>query len=224
MIPPLTLSSWMLVSLFVIWLDEYRSQAIPLKKLYVVWTVVLCLLTLILFVWGRISDLAAESNRKERFAGASAALTIGMYVLIFVMTVSSVMTIVRECKSSYQVYTKSEAELSEQIKEATEPDEVILANSYHWNLVTPLTGRSIVTGTGTFLWYHGIDPNEREADVALMYEDPSNHLELFERYNVKHVLISNAERGSYDVDYAFFNEHAEIVCSNDSGLLYRLNP
>ncbi len=57
-----------------------------------------------------------------------------------------------------------------------------------------------------------------------MYEDPSNHLDLFEQYHVKHVLISNAERGNYDIDYAFFNEHAEIVCSKDSGLLYHLNP
>ena len=224
MIPPLTLSVWMLVSLFVIWLDEYRSSAIPMKKLTVIWTVVLCLLTLILFVWGRISNLAAESKRKECFIGASAALTIGSYLLIFVMTVSSVMTIVRECKSSYQVYTKNEAELSEQIKAVTEPDDVILANSYHWNLVTPLTGRSIVTGTGTFLYYHGIDTNEREADVALMYEDPANHSDLFERYHVKHILISNAERGNYDIDYEFFNANATIVCSNDSGLLYRLNP
>ncbi len=224
MIPPLTLSVWLTVSLFVIWLDEYRSAAFPMKKLSVIWTVILCLLTLILFVWGRVSDLAAESKRKERFVGASATLTIASYLLIFIMTVSSVMTIVRECRSSYQVYTKSEAELSEQIKSVTEPDEVILANSYHWNLITPLTGRNIVTGTGTFLWYHGIDPNEREADVALMYEEPSSHLDLFEQYHVKHILISNAERGSYDIDYAFFDENAAIVCSNDSGMLYRLNP
>ena len=57
-----------------------------------------------------------------------------------------------------------------------------------------------------------------------MYEEPSNHSDLFERYHVKHILISNAERGSYDIDYAFFDEHATIVCRNDSGLLYRLNP
>lgn len=224
MIPPLILSVWMLVSLFVIWLDEYRLPAFPVTKLYIIWTVVLCLFTLILLVWGRVSDLVADNTNKERFAGTSAAMTIGLYLLVFAMTVSSVLTIVRECNSSYQVYTKSEAELSEQIKEATEPDDVILANSYHWNLVTPLTGRSIVTGTGTYLWYHGIDPSEREADVTLMYENPSSHLDLFERYHIKHVLISNAERGSYDIDYAFFDANAEIICSNDSGLLYRLNP
>ena len=222
MIPPLVLSVWMLVSLFVIWLDGYRSPAFPLKKLYVIWTTVLCLSTLILLVWGRIFDLATD-RKKERFIGSSAALTIGLYLLIFVMTVSSAMTIVRECKSSYQVYTKDEAELSEMIREATEPDDVILANSYHWNLVTPMTGRSIVTGTGTFLYYHGIDTNEREADVALMYEDPANHKDLFAKYHVKHILVSNAE-GGYDIDFDYFNKNAEIICENNSGRLYRLKP
>ncbi|MBQ2201390.1 MAG: hypothetical protein II412_02360, partial [Clostridia bacterium] len=101
---------------------------------------------------------------------------------------------------------------------------VILANSYHWNLVTPLTGRSIVTGTGTFLYYHGIDTTEREADVADMYEYPSEHTDLFRKYGIRYILISNAERGNYEIDYTFYNTNAEVVAQNDSGRLYRLNP
>ncbi len=222
LIAPTAFAVWMIVSLVGIWLDQYRETAYTFGKPYVMFTVILCLLVLILAVWERITDML-QGRVKLRLIGASAALTIGFYLLIFTMTASSAMTIVRELKSEYQVYTKSEAELSEQIREVTEPDDVILANSYHWNLVTPLTGRSIVTGTSTFLYYHGIDTNEREADVALMYEDPSNHLDLFELYHVKYVLISNAERG-YRIDYAFFNEHAEIVAENAAGQLYRLNP
>ena len=134
------------------------------------------------------------------------------------------MTIIREMKSEYQVYTKAETVLSDQIRSTTEPDAVILANSYHWNAVTPLTGRSIVTGTGTFLYYHGIDPSEREADVALMYEAPADNLQLFAQYGVKYILISNAERGSYNIDYPYFEEHAEVVAKNEAGRLYRLKP
>lgn len=223
LIAPGILSLWLLFSLFGIWLSDYRRSAYTVGTLYAMIVAALCLLVLILFAWGRITDLL-NGHTGGRFVGASAALTIGMYILIFTMTASSVMTIVRECKSEYQVYTSSEAELSEQIREATSPDDVILANSYHWNLVTPLTGRSIVTGTGTYLWYHGIDNSEREAHVALMYENPSRNRDLFERYGVKYVLISNAERGSYDIDYTFFEQNADIAAKNDAGLLYRLKP
>ena len=165
---------------------------------------------------------ATETKTKKRFAWSSLALTIAGYLLIFTMTISSAMTVMRELKSEYQVYTKAEAELSEQIKAQTEPDSVILANSYHWNLVTPLTGRSIVTGTGTFLYYHGIDNSQREYDVRLMYEQPAEHSDLFAKYHVSYILVSNAERHNYDIDYAFLNDQCSCIAENSSGALYRL--
>ena len=220
---PLVLSVWMMTLLFVVWILEYRSGEYAFGKFHAMLASVLCLLSLILFAWGMVSD-AAFAHTKTRFSGASAALAIGTFVLLFSMTASSVMTIIRECRSEYQVYTKNEAELSEQIHDATSPDDVILANSYHWNLITPLTGRSIVTGTGTFLYYHGIDTSEREMHVAEMYEHPADNTELFRQYGIRYVLISNAERGSYEIDYAYFNSHGEIAAQNDSGVLYRIDP
>ena len=220
---PFLFSAWMIVLLFCIWLQQYRKQTLTIGLLPTVLTVILCLFSLIVPTWERIVDYR-KSAAKAQFHGTLPALTIGLYLMIATMTVSSVMTIVRECKSEYQVYTKSETELAEMIRETTSPDDVILANSYHWNLVTPLTGRSIVTGTGTFLYYHGIDTTEREADVADMYEYPSEHTDLFRKYGIRYILISNAERGNYEIDYTFYNTNAEVVAQNDSGRLYRLNP
>ena len=217
---PTLLSAGLLISLFVFWLVQYTQTAYSFPKLFGAIVTILCVLTLILFVLPHMSP----AQKRRRFIGASAALTIAFYVLFVSVTASSAMTIIRECKSAYQVYTKDEAELAEQIKAATDPDDVILANSYHWNLVTPLTGRSIVTGTGTFLFYHGINPSEREADVAQMYEEPSGASELFRQYSVRYVLISNAERGNYDIDYGYFNANGEVVAENRAGKLYRLNP
>ena len=104
----------------------------------------------------------------------------------------------------------------------TEPDSVILANSYHWNLVTPLTGRSIVSGTGTFLYYHGIDNSQREYDVKQMYEQPGESRDLFETYGVHYILISNAERYNYEIDYDFLSENCRILTENTAGTLYYL--
>lgn len=223
LIAPLMLSVWMMTLLFVVWLLEYRSSAFAFGKIHAMLALILCLLSLILFAWSKIKYLAG-AHVKMRFSGASAALAIGTFILAFSMTASSVMTIVRECRSEYQVYTKNEAELSEQIKNVTAPNDVILANSYHWNLITPLTGRSIVTGTGTFLYYHGIDTSEREMHVTEMYEHPAESTDLFRQYGIRYVLISNAERGNYDIDYAYFNSHGEIVAENESGKLYKMDP
>lgn len=218
---PITVSVWIMISILHIWRKQYTERAYSVSQWYIRLSMILCLIAIVMMLF----DLAASlpKNRKKiSFAGGRAALSAVSYLLIFVMTVSSVMTIVREWKSEYQVYTKSEVELSEQIRSATEPDAVILANSYHWNLVTPLTGRSIVTGTGTFLYYHGIDTSEREADVAAMFENPGENIELFRKYDVRYVLFSNAERG-YDVDYAYFADNGLTVAHTDAGTLLRLN-
>lgn len=223
LLAPLVLSVWMMALLFAVWITEYRNKAYEFGVPYAALASILCLLVLILYIRILLAD-AQNGSVRSKFCGSSAALTVGLYLLVFTMTVSSFMTIIRECKSEYQVYTKNEAELSEQIKEITSPDDVILSNDYHWNLVTPLTGRSIVTGTATFLYYHGIDTSEREAHVAQMFENPADHADLFERYGIRYILISNAERGNYDIDYAYFNQHGTVAAETPAGRLYRLDP
>ncbi len=220
--PALLTALWMIGSLLFIWLRQYRNTEYRCGGLYVGFTSILCIGSLFAFVLVTVLK-PQNAFRIKRFAGGSAAITVAAYLLLFTMTASSAMTIAREWKSEYQVYTKQEAELSEQIKANTEPDAVILANQYHWNLVTPLTGRSIVTGTGTFLYYHGIDNSERSADVAEMFEDPKHSDALFRKYGVEYVLISNAERGNYEIDYGYFEQNGTVVAQNDSGILYRLN-
>lgn len=214
-------SLWLIISLLHFWLKQYKNYAYSLSSWYIMLTTVFCVCSLLLFLIMCICEPAP--CRKRRFCGLPVAVTIASYLLLFCMTISSVMTIAREWRSEYQVYTAKETELAEEIRSVTEPDSVILANSYHWNLVTPLTGRSIVTGTSTFLYFHGIDTTEREEHVRMMYADPSHHADLFSLYNVKYVLISNAERG-YDIDYGYFNDHATVVAETNAGKLLRLNP
>ncbi len=220
LLAPAGFSLWLILSLIHIWKQQYANAFYTISGWHLVLTIVFGSLLLIVQNLRFILDTGKCVNRK--FVGAPIAVTAASYLLLFAMTISSALTIAREWKSEYQVYTESEVHLSEQIRAQTEPDAVILANSYHWNLVTPLTGRSIVTGTSTFLYYHGIDTSERENDVRMMYADPQNHADLFTKYGVKYVLISNAERG-YDIDYAYFNVNSEIVAKTEAGVLLRLN-
>ena len=222
-IVPFVFSLWQIGSFILLWLKQYASSSYAFSVFYLLFSLILCVCGLLVYLLNTILK-PQKTSGKVGFSGALASVTVASYLLLFAMTASSVMTIVRECKSEYQVYTKSEYELSEQIQTLTEPDAVILANNYHWNLVTPLTGRSIVTGTASYLYYHGIDTSERERDVALMFEEPQDHAELFEKYGVTYVLISNAERWNYSIDYSYLSSHAEIVAQNDAGKLYRILP
>ena len=221
-IAPTVLSVWLLCLLAVAWLSHYRESALALNKGLSYLTLVFCAVSLFFPVM-RIFTLICDPQ-KQRSAWHGVGLTLASCIVLFTLFSSSVMTVLRELKSEYQVYTASEAALSDQIYHVTEPDAVILADSYHWNAVTPLTGRSIVTGTGTFLYYHGIDTSEREADVTLMFEDPIYHLDLFRQYGVQYILVTNAERSNYEIDYTYFNANCDIVAKTDAGFLYKLRP
>ncbi|MBQ9188302.1 MAG: hypothetical protein IJ138_03140 [Clostridia bacterium] len=163
--------------------------------------------------------------RPKAFSAANhaVALQLAAFVLTLTLSLSSTMTILRELKSEYQVYSESDLEVAAYIRENTEPDDLFLANSYLWNLVTPTTGRSIVTGTSTFLYFHGIDNTEREADVRKMYEAPASNEQLFRQYGVDYVLVSNAERYQYDWDEAWFNANGTVVFANGAARIYRLH-
>ena len=95
--------------------------------------------------------------------------------------------------------------------------------SWHLNAVSVLTGRSIVCGPDLFLYYHGIDTNERKADVKAMFESPADSQELFEKYSVKYVFIGSAERSNFNVDMAYFTTYGTEVYHQDGIRVFELN-
>ena len=174
------------------------------------------------FVWSR-TKRERKAQKKLSVCGASLAAKLGCFVLAISLFLSSGMNILREYRSEYQVYSASDVEAITFIQENTEKDATFLANSYLWNLVTPLTGRNIVTGTSTFLYFHGINNSTREADVRLMYETPETVSHLFEEYGVDYILVGGAEYGNYAVNEAYFAEHYPLFYDG-SVRIYQVHP
>lgn len=107
------------------------------------------------------------------------------------------------------------------IEENTEPTDVILTDTRHNNEVVSLTGRNIVCGSSSFLYYHGLDYQTQEHDVARMYQNPEEQ-ELFDKYDVKYIYLSDSERYNYSItDEEAFLEHFEVVHQEGSVVLYR---
>lgn len=204
--------------LLILW-RGYAQTTLYLDRNLLIILVPLVLISVVLTV---ISLILQKKPSAFSAAPAFIPLHLAVYLLTLTLTLSSVMTILREIKSEYQVYTSKDLEAVEFIRSETDPDSLFLANSYHWNLVTPLTGRSIVTGTSTFLYFHGINNIERENDVREMYEHPSESIDLFDKYGIDYVLFSNAERYNYECDEDFFSDNGTLVFENNAAAIYRL--
>ena len=126
-------------------------------------------------------------------------------------------------ESGYQVVSAQQRRLAEYVSENTEPDAVFATATNHNNAIAMLTGRSIVCGAGTFLYYHGLDYQPREAALKLVYEQPAEWLDFYaQEYGIDYLLVSSHERGSWAVDEENFAAELDCVYSDGDLALYSL--
>ncbi len=161
-----------------------------------------------------------ESSTANRVHPLALRLLAALFLLLCVT--SALLSLGREAVSKYQLYGASQVALAQYVEENLPTDAVILTNTHHNNAIACLTGRSIVCGSDSFLYYHGIATSQRKADVAQMFTDPLNAADLFEQYNVSYIVISSYERANYEIDEAIFAQNFTLVFSYDDVLLYQV--
>lgn len=196
---------WFVVELIVFTPNTYDNN----KLLYIAY-LLLCLAA---------ADYGVELYKGIRYIPGT-KLFAGIF--LFFSTFSAILTLGREAVSEYTLYNTGQVELAKYIDTHTNPTDIILTNTRHNNEVAALTGRNVVCGTDTFLYFHGIDTNERKDHVRLMYESPTDNLNLYAQYDISYVVISSWERNSYQIDEEWFSSNFELVFMHQDVDLYRL--
>ena len=133
----------------------------------------------------------------------------------------AVLTLGREYVSEYELYSKGYLEAAEYIEKNTQPKDMILTATNHNNVVASLTGRNIVCGSGTFLYFHGVDYAQNEADVKIMYENPSEREKLLDKYNIKYIVLGPYEYGYSIPDYDEIIKAHKIVFEKDDVIILK---
>ncbi len=137
-------------------------------------------------------------------------------------TLSGGLSIAREVVSDYRLFSREEADAARFVEENTPQDAVFLTGSQHNNAVAALAGRRIVCGTGSYLYFHGIDYSVQQWDERAMLERPGESQALMEAYGVAYAYISSYERSAFAVDEAWFADNAELVFAEGDVCVYRL--
>lgn len=172
------------------------------------------------FMCGIVSDFVIKLFEKNWNIILKCALAVS---LLFVGVFSSGMTIARECVSDYELYSKAQVDATEYIEKNTDERAVFLTGDNHNNAVAALTGRSIVCGADTFLCYHGINTVERKSEVANMYADPVGNKELYKKYNVSYIFVSDVETDEFQINFEGLGQIAEKVYDAQNVVIYKCN-
>ena len=179
----------------------------------------------LLYIWYMVVDILAcawlwEQLARIRFrplAGAAAGALVILGVL------SGIMSMLRETVSEYQLFSREQADAAAFITENTPADSLFLTSTAHTNPVAVLSGRDILCGADMYLYYHGIDYQERSAQIGQMYAGGRTFELLAARYGVDYVYISGSETGSYAVDYEYFADNYPLVYDQDGISIFQIS-
>ncbi len=159
-------------------------------------------------IWKRLEGLGG----RRLLAGLAAVVTF----------LSAGLTIARECVSDYQAFSREAVEAGEFIRKRTPADAVFVTGTQHLNPVVSIAGRTIICGPDLWLYWHGFDTSERQAELAAFYEDPEDNTEVPAKYGADYVYVSSYERNSYDVDEDGLSRIGVKVFENGEAAVYRL--
>lgn len=195
---------WVLCEVVIFQPNSYDNN----KLLYISWLVACAFVARYgLLLWQRLRGLPG----RWFLAGAAA-------VCVFL---SGIMTMAREAVSDYELFSANQVEAAQWVEENTQPDAVFLTSNNHNNAVAALTGRNIVLGSDSYLYFHGLDTSQRYADVQAMFTQAGALEELASEYGISYIYIGSYERGIEGFDENLFSD-LPVVFQNQEVTIYQL--
>ena len=98
----------------------------------------------------------------------------------------------------------------------------MLTDMRHNNEIAALTGRNIVCGSTSYVYFHGLDYTERETDMQSMFSAPQANCALFEKYSIDYILVSAYERNNFNVNEAEIEALFPCVFDENGVQIYKV--
>lgn len=114
-------------------------------------------------------------------------------------------------KNKLLLWSKSDIQLAETVKQLTPPTAVFLTNDNHNYWVVDLAGRKIVMGFRGWLWSWGINYSSREADVRRMFTGDAQTPQLLNQYGIDYVIIGPGEKSNFSADEQYYLQHYPLL-------------
>ena len=178
----------------------------------------------LMYIWYMLTDILVcvwfwEQLERLRPRALAPAAAVAVVIL---GTLSGLLTMLREAVGEYQLLDANQAAAAQFIVDDTDPHGLFLTGTNHNNPVSILTGRDILCGSDTFLYYHGIDYLDRQSHVAEMYAGGQAFEQYAAQYGVDYVFIGSAERNDYQVDMDYFRENYPCIYDQNGITIFQI--
>lgn len=150
-------------------------------------------------------------------------------LLLLLCTNAAVFTLGRELVSgtkahAIRLFSASDAKAAEFILEETAPDALFLTASNHNNAVAALTGRKIVCGSPSYLFYHGLDYGDRLVLAKKLLTDEESFERLHAELGIDYVYLGDYERGTAGcISAEYFAARYPLVFTDGKVSVYKIS-
>ena len=149
--------------------------------------------------------------------------------LLAILCVATALIVVRsETITSARVFTDEQLSAAEFARERTAPHSLFLTAPSLRQPVLSFAGRSVLSSATAWLWSHGYEFRERDADVRRIYAGSGDALDLLRYYQVDYIYFGDAETSDLRSNPAFFDQNFAAVYRSPTITIYdahsSLNP
>lgn len=147
-------------------------------------------------------------------------LLLGMLIMAGVYSGS--LCIGREINSRYVQFDRYGVAAAEFAAQHTAKDALFLTANFHNNPIAALAGRNILLGSPCFVYFHGLNYQDRATQIQTMFVDKGRFQELSRQYGVDYVYLSNYERDQFHVLPNYFQEYPQVY-ANEQVSIYAIS-
>jgi uncharacterized membrane protein len=154
--------------------------------------------------------------------------TLVLAVLLLICTNAALLSLGREVISGtdrygYELFNADEVAAAKWIKENTKPDALFLTTDNHDNAVAVLTGRNILCGSGSYLYYHGLNYGAVQQQARQMLTDADAFEKYRQSYGIEYVWISHYERSLSGCIDSYLAANYPCVYNTNNLRIYQVN-
>jgi len=141
--------------------------------------------------------------------------------LLAILCVATALIVFRsDTITSARVFTDEDLNAAAFARDHTAPHSLFLTAPTLRQPVLSFAGRSVLSSATAWLWSHGYEFRERDADVRRIYAGAGDALDLLRYYQVDYIYFGDAERSDLKASPAFFDQNFTVVYRSPSITIY----
>ena len=179
----------------------------------------------LLVFWYMASAVAVGALliRLARAHAVGVIVAVAVWLSLVASGVLSLLQFLPPQGPAYVWFSREDVQLADQVRRQTPPRSVFVTGQEPNNPIADLAGRSVLMSYPGWLWSHGINYAQREADIASIYKGGPEAAALLSHYHADYIVIGPTERTVFQPNADYFKAQFRLLLHTPNYDIYAVH-